>query len=160
MKKILVTSDLSEESKAAFPVAREFAEAFSAEVLVLAIIEDPAQSAMLYALDFPVAPKPDVQQQLRDKIQKDIEELCKDSLAELPVTIFVKDSRGRVHIDILSFVEENEIDLVVMATHGRTGLSRILIGGVTEKVIRECPCPILTVRSTTANSKSRSRKRL
>jgi len=153
MKKMLVTSDLSEESKAAFPIAREYAEAFSAEVLVLAIIEDPAQSAMLYALDFPVAPKPDVQDQLREKIKKDIEALSKEFLKDLPLSIYVKDSQGRVHIDILNFVKEKEIDLVVMATHGRTGLSRLLIGGVTEKVIRECPCPILTVRSSDSSSK-------
>ena len=54
---------------------------------------------------------------------------------------------GRPHQVILDYVDDNDVDLVVMGTHGRTGLDRYLLGSVAEKVVRSCPAPVLTVRS-------------
>jgi nucleotide-binding universal stress UspA family protein len=54
---------------------------------------------------------------------------------------------GTPHREILDYVEDHDIDLVVMGTHGRTGLDRYLIGSVTEKVVRTSPVPVLTVRA-------------
>ncbi|MHB9286715.1 universal stress protein [Halobacteriales archaeon Cl-PHB] len=49
--------------------------------------------------------------------------------------------------DILEYVDEEEVELVVMGTHGRSGLDRLLLGSVTEKVVRASPVPVLTVRT-------------
>ena len=54
---------------------------------------------------------------------------------------------GRPHQVILDYVDDHDVDLVVMGTHGRTGLDRYLLGSVAEKVVRSCPVPVLTVRS-------------
>jgi len=48
--------------------------------------------------------------------------------------------------EILRFAADNEIDLIVMGTHGRGGVSHMLLGSVAEKVVRRAPCPVLTVR--------------
>jgi nucleotide-binding universal stress UspA family protein len=53
--------------------------------------------------------------------------------------------RGNPHDDILSYAEANEIDLIVMGTHGRTGVKRALLGSVTEDVVRHAEIPVLTV---------------
>jgi nucleotide-binding universal stress UspA family protein len=55
---------------------------------------------------------------------------------------------GTVHRSIRSYVEENDIDLVVMGTHGRQGIERFLLGSVTERTVRTSPVPVLTVRAT------------
>ena len=54
--------------------------------------------------------------------------------------------KGDAAREILRAVEERGVDSVVMATHGRKGLGRLLLGSVAEKVVRECPVPVLTVR--------------
>lgn len=54
---------------------------------------------------------------------------------------------GTPHREILGYVEENDIDLIVMGTHGRTGLERYLLGSVTEKIVRLSDVPVLTVRT-------------
>ncbi len=56
--------------------------------------------------------------------------------------------RGEPHRQIVEYVDEAGIDLVAMGTHGRTGLDRYLVGSVTEKVVRLCDVPVLTVRHT------------
>ena len=52
--------------------------------------------------------------------------------------------------EILAVAEDKKVDLIVMASHGRTGLSRLLMGSVAEGVMREAPCPVLVVRQPTA----------
>ena len=48
---------------------------------------------------------------------------------------------------IVAYAQEAAIDLIVIATHGRTGLSHVLLGSVAERIVREAPCPVLTIRS-------------
>ena len=127
--------------------AVQMAKAFDGTVHALAIIEDPAQAAMIYALDFPVLPGPEIQEQLTEKVQSDLGAIVEKEFANVPHKAHVCAATGPVHAEIIKFVNENDIDLVVIATHGHTGLSRILIGSVAERVVRECPCPVLTVRS-------------
>lgn len=53
---------------------------------------------------------------------------------------------GRPEDEIVTFADENDIDLIVMASHGRTGLQRLLMGSVAESVLRKAPCPVLVVK--------------
>ncbi len=147
MKNILITTDLSEEAGAAYGIAHKLAKQFDATLHVLAIVEDPAQAAMIYALDFPVLPGPEIHDQLIEKVKIDLEKLTQKEFAGLRVENHTCAASGPVHAEIIDFVEKNAIDLVVIATHGHRGLSRILIGSVAERVVRECPCPVLSVRS-------------
>jgi nucleotide-binding universal stress UspA family protein len=54
---------------------------------------------------------------------------------------------GPPHVLIVRYARDNEIDLIVLATHGRTGLSHVLIGSVAEKVVQMAPCPVLTIKN-------------
>lgn len=54
--------------------------------------------------------------------------------------------RGSRHEAIRDYVDDHEIDLVVMATHGHTGLGHLLLGSTTERVVRTAPCPVLTIK--------------
>ena len=145
MKKILLTTDLSESSRKAFSVAKAHAKAFDATIVLLAIIEDPSQAAMIYAMDFPIQPDPDIRQQLVEKVRKDLDELVGKELSDVKCDAHVVEANGPTHAEIINYAKENDVDMLVIATHGRTGLSRILIGSVAEKVVRESHCPVLTV---------------
>ncbi|MCB0328842.1 MAG: universal stress protein [Bdellovibrionales bacterium] len=147
MKTIVVTTDLSEESKVAFPLARSLAEMSGAKIELLAVVEDPAQAALMYALDFPVLPGKEVLDQLKEKVSHDLEKFVEQDFAGAKVSTSVVESAGAVHDAITHFAQEKGADMVVIATHGRTGLSRLLIGSVAERVVRECPLPVLTVPS-------------
>ncbi|MBN1492493.1 MAG: universal stress protein, partial [Phycisphaerae bacterium] len=49
-------------------------------------------------------------------------------------------------VEIINYAREQKADLIVIATHGRSGLKQVLIGGTAEKVVRKAPCPVLTIR--------------
>ena len=65
--------------------------------------------------------------------------------SEVPAETFVLE--GRATKDIVKFAEKNDSDLVVIATHGLTGIEHFLIGSVTQKVVRRAPCPVFTVKT-------------
>ena len=68
----------------------------------------------------------------------------RDSLKAIPHRAEVRE--GTPFYEIIQFAKENDIDLIVMGTHGHSGLAHVLLGSVTEKVVRKAPCPVLTVR--------------
>jgi nucleotide-binding universal stress UspA family protein len=59
---------------------------------------------------------------------------------------------GEPYVKILEAAKAEQVDLIVMATHGRTGLSHLILGSVAERVIRLAPCPVLTIRPSGANT--------
>ena len=148
-KKILVTTDLSEHSKVAFPVALSIASAFQSEVEALAVIEDPTQTALMFALDFPILPDAEVIEQLEEKVRADlkviVDSCCDKGKPQVNVKRSVLKAEEAVHDAILRYACAAEVDLIVIATHGRTGLGRILIGSVAERIVRESRCPVLAV---------------
>lgn len=145
MATILVTTDLSEDSARAFPVAKKYAQALDAELIVLAVIEDPAQAAMVYAMDFPIIPDREVQDQFRDRVRADLKALIEKHFQAVNVRGEVVEALQPVHIEVVDQAKRLNADLIVIATHGRSGLSRLLIGSVTERIIRHAECPTLIV---------------
>lgn len=145
MKTLLVTTDLSEESRVAFPLARSLAKMSGASIELLAVVEDPTQAALMYALDFPVLPGKEVLDQLKEKVNHDLQQIAEKDFPGVKIHPTVIESVGAVHEAIINFAKEKAVDIVIIATHGRTGLSRLLIGSVAERVVRECPTPVLTV---------------
>ena len=53
---------------------------------------------------------------------------------------------GSPFLEIIQYAKENNVDLIVMGTHGHSGLVHVLLGSVTERVVRKAPCPVLTIR--------------
>ena len=144
MKKILLTTDLSANSERAFPIAKELAEKFDSSVYVLAVVEDPAQVALVTVMDQPLVYGPDIQKEIIGNIKSDLNNLVEKFLDGVTCESVVAEGDSAQH-SILEFSEKNDIDLIIMATQGKSGVKRLILGSVTEKVSRQANCPVLLV---------------
>jgi nucleotide-binding universal stress UspA family protein len=143
LRRILVPTDFSQWSGSALTYAVAFAEKFGAEVLLLHVVQDLAVFVPEAAL--PAAPLvPPVEQFLRAARE------ALDRAAGGPVAggvaVHPEVAEGVPAEEIVRLARERDVDLIVMGTHGRTGLAHVLLGSVAEKVVRRAPCPVLTVR--------------
>jgi len=139
--RILAPVDLSEQSGIIVDHAVELAKAYEAELDLLHVVEEAAYPTV-YGID-PLTPAlPDVQKRAREAMN----ELASRIEAQGP-SVEVHVSAGYAARDIIDFSEEHESGLIVMATHGRTGLQRFLIGSVAEKVVRSATCPVFTLKT-------------
>ena len=135
LKRILVPIDFSSHSMNALRYARELAQQFGAQLLLLHVIE-PLQFIT-------VADVYDEQRRLSDAALAHLgEDLTRQGVkAQLVVEAGVPS-----HV-IAATGERSGVDLIVIGTHGRTGLAHVVIGSVAERVVRTATCPVLTVRS-------------
>lgn len=134
-KKILLTTDGSEGAETAINHAKKLAQKFDAKLHVLYVIDvRDSTHDMSDVLSGKF-------KELGEKTTEEIKGRLEDSGVDAEAHV----ERGVPHRTILEFSEEKGIDMVVMSTHGRTGLDRILIGSVTEKVVRNSEVPVLTV---------------
>lgn len=149
LERILVPTDFSDCSVEAAKYACALAEQFNAELSVLHVIHDYATEIPDFGmgLTFPA---------YLEKLPERLEKLEEDAIGRLTqvldpawevgkrVTLATK--LGHPFTEILRFVKEHQIDMIVMGTHGRTALPQMLMGSVAEKVVRKASCPVLTVR--------------
>lgn len=141
-RKILLTTDGSEASEAAVDEAVELAENCEAEIHILHVVDVGVDSSydsvtkLMSQLES-VENLEELGENAVDSIQKQIED--RGFTPEVAV------KHGVPHRKILDYTEENDMDLIIMSTHGRTGLDKLLLGSVTEKVIRTSKVPVLTV---------------
>jgi nucleotide-binding universal stress UspA family protein len=139
--RVLAPVDLSDQSQLVLDHAVALAESYAAPLDLLHVVEEAAYPNV-YGLD-PLTPsQPNVQDRAREALETLASEV---DLRTDPVNVHVL--AGNAARDIVEFAEENAADLIVMATHGRTGLERFLIGSVAEKVVRRAPCPVFTLKS-------------
>jgi nucleotide-binding universal stress UspA family protein len=141
LKTILVPLDFSECSEAAFRYGLELARRFDARVHLIHVVQDPltqpwAAEGLSVTL-FDAIEK--WQADARDRLWSMVPSGDADR-----VTVAV--SIAWPYAEILRYAQDNDIDLIVMGTHGRGGVSHMLLGSITEKVVRRAPCPVLTVR--------------
>ena len=145
-KKILVPVDFSELSLKVLQAAAEIGENRNAEVHVLHVAKE-SNYLHNYGADF-APPKISIdlfKEDARVELESQLEDLVKkvSTRAKLK-NILVW---GIPVKEIVKISESGDFDLIVMATHGRKGLSRLFIGSVTEEVIRRAPCPVLAIRA-------------
>lgn len=145
MKKIIVTTDLSEESKKAFGPAKELARLTGASVKLLCVVEDPAQALAAYSMDFVPVPMPNLRDELVNKATDELHSLAKTHFADVTRDSQIVVASTSIAHEIVDISKKSGADLVVMATHGRTGVRRLLIGSVAERVVRESSCPVLVI---------------
>lgn len=144
-KTILVPHDFSSPANHAAALARDEAKAHAGKILLLHIIELPAQLTQ----DTAIVPEQNgVPISVRDYAVRGAEQHLDDIAARLEKdgvkpTVFIR--FGKPAEEILTFAEENAVDLIVMGTHGRSGLAHLLAGSVTERVVRSSTRPVLTV---------------
>jgi nucleotide-binding universal stress UspA family protein len=136
--RILVPTDGSDASIAALDEAIELANEQGAELHLLAVSEPPEMVSMGSGSADVVD---SVREGTRRALDRAVEHAEEAGVAD-PVSAT---ESGTAHEAIVSYVEENDVDLVVMGTHGRSGLDRVLLGSVTGKVVRLSPVPVLTV---------------
>ena len=142
LRKILVTTDLSDFSLAAIEYAASFGLLYSARLYLLHVVDKVPATFSLHGLDPDATP---ISQNLEAQHTRMLEEFVAKKLgADMKLTLIVRS--GTPSDEIQHFAEEEGIDLIVMATHGRTGLRHIVLGSVTEKVVRLSTVPVLTVK--------------
>jgi universal stress protein A len=144
IRKILVPTDFSKNSLVALEYARDFAKRFDAEILLVHVFEPPPYSAM--TLGGGAAITPVVQEDMRQEVTQELEKIASDELADgVKVGVLLRD--GSPFVEIIATAKEEHADLIVIATHGHTGIKHLLLGSTAEKVVRRAPCLVLTVRS-------------
>jgi nucleotide-binding universal stress UspA family protein len=142
VKKILCPTDFSEPSSEAIKVASELASQFGSELLLLHVVAPLSVPPEVMGL--PPATVPVGEQELEASAKRSLEERVGRLHAEgLRARFLLRP--GNAADEILRAAEEEKVDQIVIASHGRTGLNRILFGSVAEKVVRSARCPVLTV---------------
>lgn len=136
IKHILVPTDFSEPSERAVAMALELASTFGARITVLHVWSVP-QAGYAEGLTWPI-------DEMRAAARRALDDTFKSITRRHPSTDAVL-RMGLEWKEILDLVEERDIDLIVMGTHGRRGLPRLVLGSVAEKVVRMSPVPVLTL---------------
>jgi nucleotide-binding universal stress UspA family protein len=142
LKKILVPTDFSDFSHLAFQYGLSFCREYQAEMTFLHVIEDPFYPSTGDSFGFDMG---GFFEKMEEESNKKMDELLTPDLTE-GVSIQRMISRGTPFLEIIRVAKEQDSDMIVLATHGRTGLAHVLMGSVTEKVVRKAPCPVLVVR--------------
>jgi len=140
VKRILVPLDFSKTAMNALHYALPFAQQFGASLHLVHIYEAPTFMAGYQALPIVI---PDDQVMQKARIQLDL--LAKSAAEwQVPVECFVR--KGKAYQEIVDFAREQKIDLIIISTHGYTGLKHTLLGSTAERVVRHASCPVLIVR--------------
>ena len=145
IQRILVPVDFSPSSRAALDHAMFLADRFGAKVTVL------------HSWDLPGYLHPDltvwsgdVSASLMEHARKDAQqcmvEFSRDAKVDGDERVTTQVVSGAPYSTIIAAVEDGGFDLVVMGTHGRTGVAHLVMGSVAEKIVRHSPCPVMTVR--------------
>ena len=139
LKRVLVPVDFSESSRKAVQYAVSFARQFDAEILLLHVVEPmPAPPEVVY-LDTGA-----IYTEVREAAEKHLSEWRQAAAPEARVS--AKTRVGIAYHQIIEAADESKADLIVIGTHGRTGLAHLLMGSTAERVVREAGCPVLVVR--------------
>jgi len=134
--RILYPTDYSEQSRPAFALACSLARDFGASLVVCHVAPPPVAGVV----DGVIIDQPaDEMDQLRDQLEKIVPD-------DPQIEVAHRLEQGDAVREIVRVAGEERADLIVMATHGRGGVSRLLMGSVAEGVMRKAPCPVLTVR--------------
>jgi nucleotide-binding universal stress UspA family protein len=142
LTKVLVPTDFSAPSAKALAYGRELARTFGASLHVLHAVEEPlAQGWNGYGL--PVLPE--LRAEVLAGAQRELEQAVSPGERDRQATELVT-RLGDPWREIVAFARERQVDLIVMGTHGRGGMAHLLLGSVAERVMRDAPCPVLTVR--------------
>jgi nucleotide-binding universal stress UspA family protein len=143
LAKILVPTDMSEFSEHALKYGCEFARRFQAELHLLNVVQDVVAMVPEPGMAFP-AP---------GEYMRELQQASEESLNRLPdpqwvegVTVIREVRVGTPFVEIVRYARTGDIDLIVIGTHGRSGLAHVLLGSTAERVVRKAPCPVLSVR--------------
>lgn len=142
IRKILVPTDFSEHSENSLRYAVEMARTHGAELLLAHVMEPPIYPTMFEGAAIAVPPMDDA---FKQQLVEHLETLRKKWVGdEVPARGVLRE--GSPTPELMDLALEEDIDLIVVATHGYTGIKHMVLGSTAEKIVRTAPCPVLTVR--------------
>jgi len=141
-KTILFAVDFSQSSDYAFQFALSLAKKYDARLLIIHVINEPVDLRGFYV---PHISFEKLEQEIEEGAKKMMEKFCRAQIKDYSnyETFIVP---GIPYDEIIKKAQEQSADLILMGTHGRTGLDHVLFGSTAEKVVRKSPVPVMTVR--------------
>ena len=147
IRTILLPTDFSECGNYALSYAASLARKFEASIICVNVIEPIVPTVGYSGMTEPM-PIADITEQLEDSAERELPKLAEcDECSGLDVEELVV--HGEAASEIVRVAAERKVDLIVLSSHGRTGLGRILFGSTAESVVRHAPCPVLVVKPPT-----------
>ncbi len=141
-KTILFAIDFSQSSEYAFQYALSLAQKYQARLLIVHVINEPVDLRGFYV---PHISFEKLEQEIAEGAKKMMEKFCSTQVGDYSnYESFILP--GIPYEEIIKKAEEQSADLILMGTHGRTGLDHVLFGSTAEKVVRKSPVPVMTVR--------------
>lgn len=142
IKNIVVPTDFSRLSQSAFEYARDLAERMDATIHLVYVLEKNPPFLVAKGLH---VDEDTVMKSMEEEAHKQLDEFADELSEDLPIKIIPTLRRGMDYEEIVNYAKEIGAELIVIATHGRTGLLHNLLGSVAEKVIRYAKCPVLVI---------------
>jgi nucleotide-binding universal stress UspA family protein len=143
IKKVLALTDGSDISRNALRYAVEICNQFGSQLYLLTVVDQVPSS-----LDAEISK--DTFEKLESQLRQEMDK-CSEYCETTGLACRSEVRQGIAHEEIVAFATEKDIDLIVSATHGRSGWPHMLLGSVAEKIVRHAPCPVLTVRPKSKN---------
>ena len=155
MKKILAATDFSEGSRLALDLAIQIGDKFGAKLLLLHVLHDPAEAPGFYTA-----------KKAGKKVFRNLEQAAESMMDDFVEAHLKKYKKRETRVlpglpsaQIVAYARQEGVDLIVMGTHGRSGLQRLMIGSVADKVIRTASCPVLTVQEPKSAGKKKGQNK-
>ncbi len=141
-KKVLFPTDFSEGALKALPYAVDLVRHFSARLYLVHVVYDIATASGLYV---PHVSINEMYKEIESGAMKELEKFGYALRKDIKDVVYHV-LRGVPYEEIIKFAADNSVDLIVIGTHGRRGIDRVLFGSTAERVVRYAKCPVLTVR--------------
>jgi len=140
VKNVLFATDFSATSEAALPYAAAICRRFGSTLHTAHVLSDASLVMMTGGVDYVSMGTiyEDAHTEAKEKL-----DLLSDRLEGIPHRSYVR--HGQVWKNLAAVIDDNQVDLIVVGTHGRTGLGKLLLGSVAEDILRHASCPVLTV---------------
>ncbi len=143
-QRILLPTDFSKNAKSAQDYACGLADQFGAQLHVISVVQDAAlvlpETGMFLTLPLPSV------NEIVEAAETNLK-LVLDPAWASQHDVVLRVVVGTPFVEIVRYAEEQQMDVIVMGTHGRTGLPHVMLGSVAERVLRKSTCPVLTVRT-------------
>ena len=144
LERILVATDFGDAADAALAYGRELARNFGARLHVLHVAENVLTRA--FGAEGYLHSYPELQGEIEDAARQQLDSMVSAEDRETLSARTVLLTSNMPAYTIVGYARDQNIDLIVMGTHGRKAFAHLLMGSVAERVVRTAPCPVLTVR--------------
>jgi nucleotide-binding universal stress UspA family protein len=140
IKNVLFATDFSATSEAALPYAAAICRHFGSTLHMVHVVSEASLLLVTGGVDY--VSMGTIYEDAHTEAKEKLDEIAK-RLEGIPQRSYVR--HGQVWRNLNSFIQDNQVDMIVVGTHGRTGLGKLLLGSVAEDILRHAPCPVLTV---------------